>query len=281
MSEMLPEYGGCLWPADPACLGDKWEALDEAVRIRALALASSTLRRLTAYRVGGCPVTVRPCAPRGFCGSFVPFQGAFGQDWMRPGMNTQGLWVNSCGCSGSCGCEITDGVSLPGPIGEVYEVKVDGDVIDPADYAVAQGQVFWVGTGPSPFPATQNLNLPDTLPGTFSITYLNAYPVDMLGAQAAAFLALEFAAACKPKGKCSLPRGVVSVVRNGVTFEIEQSFFPNGETGIDIVDAYVQMWNPDHRTSPTTVWTPNQHKVAREPMRPGMPSQVIYDGGAP
>lgn len=261
MSEPLPEYGGCLWPADPACLGEKWDSLDPAVQERALALASSTLRRLTGFRVGGCPVTVRPCAPRGFCDSFVPFLGAFGQDWMHPGMNTQGLWVNSCGCSGSCGCTVTDGVALPLPIGEIVEVKVDGAVIAPVNYTIYADRLIWVGPDPSPFPATQNLNLPDTLPDTFSVTYLNAYPVDMLGAQAAAFLALEFAQACKPRGKCSLPRGVVSVVRNGVSFEIEQSFFPNGETGIDVVDAYIQMWNPDHRTQATTVWTPSMSKA--------------------
>jgi hypothetical protein len=197
---------------------------------------------------------------------------------MQPGINVSGLWVNSCGCSGDCGCSITDGVWLPSPVGEVYEVKVDGNIIDPADYAVSQGVLYWVGNGPSPFPATQDMNLPDSLPGTFSISYLNAYPVDMLGAQAAAFLALEFAQACKPKGKCALPRGVTSVVRNGVTFEIEAGFFPNGETGIDVVDAYIQMWNPDHRTRPTTVWTPSQGRSshARSGVS-GAPS--ILDGG--
>ena len=31
------------------------------VQDRAPGLASATLRRLTGYRVGGCPITVRPC----------------------------------------------------------------------------------------------------------------------------------------------------------------------------------------------------------------------------
>lgn len=265
MSEPIPEpvveYGGCEWPIDAGCLSAEWNSLDPAVQRRAAALASSTLRRLTAFRVGGCPVTVRPCAPRGFCGSFVPFTGSFGSDWMQPGINGAGLWVNSCGCSGSCGCERTGGVALPGPIGEVYEIKVDGDIIDPVDYAVIQDRVVWVGEGPSPFPATQNLNLPDSLPGTFSITYLNAYPVDLLGAQAAAYLAVEFAGACKPKGKCSLPRNVRDVTRNGVSFTIEAGLFPGGKTNIDIVDAFIDLWNPDARTRPTTVWTPDMNRV--------------------
>ena len=52
---------GCPWPVDPACLGEKWDELDPEVQERATGLASATLRRLTGYRVGGCPVTVRPC----------------------------------------------------------------------------------------------------------------------------------------------------------------------------------------------------------------------------
>lgn len=264
MSVTLPEYGGCLWPADPACLGDAWDGLDEAIRTRALALASSTLRRLTAFRVGGCPITVRPCAPRAFSGSLSPFTGSFGLEWMNPHIAAGGNWVNSCGCSGSCGCTITDGIVLPAPVGEVYEIKVDGNIIDPDDYAIRGADtVVWVGVGPSPFPATQNLSLPDTLPGTFSITYLNAYPVDMLGAQAAAFLALEFVKACKPAGKCALPRGVTSVVRNGVSFEIATGLFPDGKTGIDVVDAFIQLWNPEGRTQQTTVWTPQNQTTRR------------------
>lgn len=55
-----PEYDVCLWPIDPACKTEEWNALNEVDQRRALALASSTLRRLTGYRVGGCPVTIRP-----------------------------------------------------------------------------------------------------------------------------------------------------------------------------------------------------------------------------
>lgn len=262
MSVTIPEYGGCLWPVDPACLADDWENLSPEVQTRALALASSTLQRLTAFRVGGCPVTVRPCAPRGYTDACLPFTGSFGTDWMSPGINGSGQWVNSCGCSGSCGCTMTAAIELPMPIGEVYEVKVDGNVIDPLDYDVRSNRwLVWVGDGPSPFPATQNMSRPDTLPDTFSVSYLNSYPVDQLGAQAAAFLAMEFAKACKGKGKCALPRGVTQVVRNGTSFSIEAGLFPNGRTGIDIVDGFIDMWNPDHRTQQTKVWTPSQARA--------------------
>lgn len=260
----VPEYGGCPWPADPACLGDAWSELTPEVRDRSIALASSTLRRLTAFRVGGCPVTVRPCSPRGYCAPFVPFTGTTG-DWMQPGINAGGFWVNSCGCSGSCACTTACEIALPAPVGEIYEIKVDGNVIPTTDYEVQDGRyVVWTNPDePCPFPATQDLSLPDTLPGTFSITYLNAYPVDQLGAQAVAFLALEFAKACGGKGKCSLPRGVTSVVRNGVSFQVEAGLFPNGRTGIDIVDAFLDLWNPDRLTRPATVWAPGMDRMRR------------------
>lgn len=255
MSQMVPEYGGCAWPVDETCLGDEWDELSEQIKERAIALASSTLRRLTAFRVGGCPVTVRPCSPRGFCAPFVPFSGT--SSWIDPGIGAAGLWVNACGCSGGCACEITQAIELPRPIGRVDEVRIDGDVVDPADYAIREGRwLVWTGTGESPFPAMQNMNLPDTLPGTFSVTYLNAYPVDLLGAQAVGKLAAEFAKACKPKGNCSLPRNVTNVVRNGVSFTIQAGLFPQGRTGIDLVDAYIELWNPDHRSQATLVWTP-------------------------
>lgn len=248
MSETLPEYGGCLWPADPACLGDKWDDLAPEVQVRALALASSTLQRLTAYRVGGCPVTVRPCVRRGCWEFFQP------NSTMLNPVIVGGRWLNSVPGA----CSITDGITLPGPVGYVEEVKVDGLVLFAADYRIVDGTTLvWMGEGEAPWNFTQDLSLPDSMEGTFSVTYLNAYPVDMLGAQAAAFLAMEFAAACKPKGKCALPRGVTNVVRGGVTFEIESSLFPDGKTGIDVVDAFIDMWNPHHRTQPSTVWTPD------------------------
>ena len=142
MTEMLPEYGGCLWPADPACLGDKWDALDDSVRDRALALASSTLRRLTAYRVGGCPVTIRPVIRRGCWNSYMTYE----SDWMRPQINASGQWVNNGG--GGSACEI----ALPAPVGRIDEIRVDGIALFSTDYDIQNGNILvWMGAGPCPF----------------------------------------------------------------------------------------------------------------------------------
>lgn len=249
---LSPAYSGCPWPVDAACLGTEWTDLSPDEQDRAIALASNTLRRLTGYRVGGCPITIRPCVQQGCWGYWDwSANGAF-----NPHINSMGQWSNSCACAGS-GCATACEVSLPSPVGGIIEVKVDGVALDPADYTVQNGHILvWTGGGDCPWPQTQDLSLPDTQPGTFSIEFLNSYPVDNTGAVAAAFLALEFAKACKPKGKCALPRGVTAVVRNGVSFDIEAGLFPNNSTGIDLVDAFIQSWNPEALVQPPRVYIP-------------------------
>ena len=133
MTTAIPEYGGCPWPVDPACMDATWEGLDDAVRDRALALASATLERLTGYRVGGCPVTVRPCPPE-CCVPGDAYLSVFSRGPFYPGINSNGQWVNNCGCPSGCGtCTSCCEVELPGPVGTIYEVKVDGAVIPATD----------------------------------------------------------------------------------------------------------------------------------------------------
>lgn len=259
--DLIPPYGGCDWPLDPACLGAEWDQLDLDVQNRASALASETLRRLTAYRVGGCPVTVRPCQQDGCWSAFVPFTG---YSALSPGLDTHGRWVNSCGCGGTR-CASSCEIKLPAPIGRLDEVKVDGVVQTLTDYRIDNGKfLVYVGAGECPFPVSQDLSLPDTEEDTFSVTYLNAWPVDSLGAHAAGLLAVEFAKACAGNAKaCKLPKNVREVVRSGVTFTIEAGLFPDGLTGITQVDAFVDLWNPARRQQASTVWSPDQPTYRR------------------
>ena len=264
MSEPLPEdeiapYGGCDWPLDPACLGDEWDAFDEDVQARASGLASETLHRLTAGRVGGCPVKVRPCQQSGCWSAFVPFHG---YSALSPGLDTHGNWINSCGCGGSK-CASSCEIKLPAPIGRLDEVLIDGEEQDLNDFRVDNGKyLVWVGAGDCPFPASQDLSLPDTEEDTFSITYLNAYPVDSLGSHAAGLLAVEFAKACSGN-KCRLPKNVTEVSRSGVTFQVTPGLFPGGFTGIQQIDAFIELWNPEARTQPTRVWSPDMTTFRR------------------
>lgn len=251
-----PDYGPCPWPVDPSCLSAEWDALSEDDRTRGLALASGVLHDLTGRRVGGCPVTVRPCNP----GSCVPYNPMYPQGTLfRPGINAAGAWINNAGCGcaeDACG-HVACQVSLPSPVGAIYEVKVDGAVVDAADYRVDNGHLLvWQGTGDCPWPSSQDLAAPDTAEGTFSVTFLNSYPVDRLGAQAVTYLALEFAKLCAGSNDCKLPVGVVQVVRAGVTYQLQPGLFPDGYTGIEAVDAYIAMWNPRGLKQDSAIWAP-------------------------
>lgn len=228
-------YTGCMWPINPSeCDMTDWDTLDEAVQVRSLHLASNALHRLTAGRVTNCPVTIRPCSPGG------------------------------CSCRYGClsctsGCEI----QLP-IVGKVLEVKVDGTALPLSDFRVDSNRIIvWQGEGDCPFLHPQNLKHRDDEPGTWSITYLPGYPVDSAGATAVTALALEFAKACEGDDSCALPRGVTAVVRFGMTFDVDDSLFPNGETGIELVDAFIHQWNPQRRTQRTQVFSPDvpEHRV--------------------
>lgn len=236
MPEPIEGYHGCEWPVDPACLGDTWAALDPDIQERSQALAGETLRRLTGYRVGGCPVTVRPCNVACYTG--YGYGGWLDRGWGP--INLGGRWVNTCSCASACGCSAPS-LRLPAPVGEVYEVLIDGDAF--TDYLVSGDSL--IRTDGEQWPTTQDLTLADTEVGTWAVTYLNSYPVDALGAYAAGVLAVEFSKACTT-GKCRLPNTVTSVARQGVTFEIPLGAFPGGVTGIKEVDAYISLWNPNH-----------------------------------
>lgn len=223
----------CTWEPDTTCLEEKWESYDPEVQERALMLATTSLQMLTSYRVGTCPITIRPCPTVSRCGC----------DW-NPHIHN-GVWVNSC--LHRTPCAPLSEIDLPGPVGYIESLRIDGVDIDftTADWRLDNGHLLvWQGTGPSPIPSYQNLNLPDTEVGTWSITYSRSYPVGPDARIAVGKLAVEFAEACKPKGKCSLPRGVTNVVRNGVSFTIEAGLFPGGLTGIQEADVFILKWTP-------------------------------------
>ena len=251
MSETMPEFPDYCWPVNHlAC--DTWDSYDPLVQDMADAAAGQALRALTAYRIGGCPVLVRPCVIRGplphYTVAPVASQGQF-QPYVY-----NGLWYNAvCGVA-SCGCGVGSVMHLRAPVGRVDQVKVDGVVLDPSAYIVEWDRIIRVDGGA--WPASQDRTLPDTEPGTMSVTYLNAIPVDGLGAYAAGVLACEIAAAASGR-ECRLPAGVTNMVRQGVTYEITESAFPGGFTGIPEVDQFIRYWNPHNLTVAPTVTSPD------------------------
>lgn len=256
------------WDLDPACLDTVWDGYPAAVQDRAGFLAVSTLRMLTSYRVGGCPVTLRPCKPSLCPPGYVGYtDGWTGSGGMHPYVSG-GLWYNGCGCSGGCGCKALCEISLPAPIGDLTEIKSDGVALDLEDFRVDNGHILvYEGSGDCPFNMEQNLNKPDTEVGTWSITYLNAYKPSALASYAAGVLAVEFAKACIG-GKCRLPAGVTELVRAGVTMEITAGNFPGGFTGIKEVDSFIALYNPDGSNKrPPQIFTPSMPQYRHQTFR--------------
>jgi hypothetical protein len=252
---------------DWSCYGDDTEIsrLDPAIKARSEALAWYTLASLCAWRIGVCPTTIRPCAAGcAAAGSWsqavvssahvsaLPLQTIGG---IATPYVTNGQWVNGCPCSSpaSCSCSQLSEVILPGPVGGIEEVTIDGIVIPPSAYRVDDGNRL-VRIDGDTWPVCQDM----TGPG-FQVTYYRGAMPNELTNYAAGVLAAEFYRACA-KGKCRLPRGVTSVVRQGVTVEIRQDMWEGGITTIPEVDAVISIYNPNHLRQAPRVRTPETRR---------------------
>lgn len=251
----LPDY---CWPINEAAC-DELDTYSASVRARAFALAGMTLRMLTVGQVGGCPITVRPCSV-----ACATSYGSYTGGVFTPHINIAGAWVNGCGCASSCNHLGALQITMPGIVGRVDEIKIDGVVIPPTSYRIDNGRDI-VRTDGEPWPVVQDMALADTEPGTFSITYLPARPVDGLGAWAAGILACEYAKAITNDKKCRLPSGVRDITRQGVSMTITTGLFPDGLTGINEVDIYVRSINPYALKTPPAVWSPDRRSPRRTP----------------
>jgi hypothetical protein len=237
------------WPVDTSCCPE-FEDYDFDVQDRAVAFAGLTLRALTAYRVGGCPITVRPCRT-GACHGYNPFfDGASFMPYLWSGQ-----WFN-CACTSAdchCGANLCE-IDLPRPVGFIGQVMIGGILVDPLAYRVDDGHLL-VRTDGGCWPDCQDMSVNPPDFGTFTVTYLNALPVSPLGMYAAGLLACEYAKGCTG-GKCRLPAGVTAITRQGITMDLVTGAFPGGLTGIREVDTYVYAYNPNHLPMVPTVWTP-------------------------
>lgn len=248
----IPDLPDVCWPVNTDHCED-FENHPQDVQDLAVALAGETLRMLTGYSVGGCPVLLRPCSIGCVDGSANWYYsgGSF-----YPHIDVLGRWVNACGCQhNTCACTALPTVHLSGGIGAVTEVKVDGVVLNPISYRLDNGAAL-VRLDGEAWPVCQDMALADTEVGTFSVSVVRGAAVDGLGAYAAGVLACEFAKALTGC-KCRLPSTATAVTRQGISYEIPPGAFPDGKTGIREVDAYVQRYNPHGLTRPSAVYSPD------------------------
>lgn len=267
-SPQTPDGSGpCAWPLDITCCPG-WPT-DPAAwtpqHLLAVEIATDMLWRRTAGRYGLCPELIRPCrqgcTPDGFGTGFLFSRDTFP---LSPYQDHHGRWFNfGCGCGPqSCSCRPLCSIWLPGPVNAVVEVRIDGDVIPADQYRLNRrtdkGELVRVGGLEGPcWPTCQNLELPNTEPGTFSILYLRGKAVPTAGQRALGSLACEIYKQCVGAAGCRLPERVRTVTREGVTYDMFDpgEWLEDGYTGLRDVDTWLSSVNPHHLRQPSAVFS--------------------------
>lgn len=246
------------WLADTSCSPD-WDTLDSELQERATDLAWGTLKSLTGGRVGGCPVTYRPCvaAPCNVCSEAL-FAAPYARYASAAGMAPTALYGLSGGmyCGGTgCSCDALSEVPMPGTVAVIDEVWLDGILMAPETYRLDDTNRLLRVDG-DVWPACQNMRQAYDAEGAFSIIYIPGVIPGTAGLWAAGVLAWEYSKACTG-GKCRLPAAVTSIVRQGVSMQFDTGMFDSGLTGIREVDAYILSVNPHALKVPPRVFSPD------------------------
>jgi len=253
--------------ADLPGVGSDVSVLDDAAYD-----ASWLLYELSGRKFPGvCTATVRPC--RDSCGCWGPDTSPVNGAWWWGYDSITGWWSWwDTGYQRSCGCGPDSMVLLAGaPVQEIVEVKIDGAVVDPSTYDLIRSRELVRLDDPGPpvvhrmWPGCQNVTLPDTEPGTFSVTYTWGGDPPPMGQMAAAELARQLWLACGA-GECQLPSGVTRVVRQGVSYDVVLAFakaMRSGATGLPLTDAFIAATNPDGRRRRNAVWSPDRQRYPR------------------
>lgn len=219
----------------------------------ALQMATDVLNNFTGWKwPGECEDTVRPCGPR------------------QPG------W---CGCRSirECGCRRLSEIKLPqGPVVEVTEVLIDGEVVDPALYRIDDER--WLVYLPEDefaerqgWPCCQRIDLDSTELDTWEVTYVYGANPPVGGVKAAATLGCHLALACSEDpdlvAECELPERITSVVRQGLSMAVLDplDLFDKGKTGITSVDLWVSsvLYGIRHRQA--AVFVPGRGPLVTRP----------------
>lgn len=230
----------CSWTVSPLC--STWGSYSADEQAYALRFATFVLWAATGRRYGLCPVTVRPCKP-----VQEPLYMAF------PVVASWGLWVSAdaaissavapvgC-CAGSCACD-AQAMALPGPVGAVTAVVINGVTLDPSAYRLAGSSI--IRQDGNAWPTTQDMSAPAGTAGTWSVSYTRGEAVPPPVLDAAGIYACEIARG-RAGGSCFLPYKVQSVTRQGTQIEFVDTtdYLNEGLTGVAEVDQLIRMDNP-------------------------------------
>ena len=245
----------CDWPlVDELTCSALDDLAEYGLRDAIVGAAVEMLWQWTGRVYGTCDLEVRPCrtdcAPTTYQGVAGIPSSQWGNMPFLPVLINGEFFNLRCGrrC-GDCGCSRTEEVGLPGPIAEVVEVEVDGEVIDPSSYRV-DNRTWLVRTDGGKWPTCQDLNAELGDADTWAVRYRWGTPVPDGGRLAASVLSCEMAKSALGRD-CELPQRVSNVNREGVSLTVLDNFegLEAGRTGLWLVDSWVASVNRAPRRS--------------------------------
>lgn len=251
-----PGQGPCsIWPLSlgcclvsgglpDKCLGDG-TPVSQAIIDSSILAASEFMWAATGRQYSSCTVTLRPQCTTNFPCELPFTDSGFGFPWY-PLHQLDGSWTNVT-CGNPCNCVDTCSVPLPYPTCSVSQVKIDGVVVPSSQYVVTDFNKLTRTRANGCFPRCNDITLPDTAVGTWSITLTYGKPVPQLVLLAASEFACQLIKRCVGR-PCDLPQRIQSVTRQGMsaTFLDPMEFLKDGMTGIFLVDLAIKTYNP-HR----------------------------------
>jgi hypothetical protein len=251
------EIGSCGLVANIGNCGslDEIDGLSDSDKIRAYEFARIALNHLTAGVVANCPVTVRPCR----AAAMGPFPWSWsGLTYIPPEYLSGAAWLPSCGCVMSCACAPRAALDLGRTVAEIIGVTIDGDVLEEAEYRLAEKQ--WLYRVGGVWPAVQDMDLAPGTEGTFTVEYRPGWALGLAGEVAYGRLASEFGKSLCNEKSCSLPKNVKTIVRRGVVMEFKEGLFPENRTGLRDVDLFVESVNPHRLRAMPTILSPETRR---------------------
>jgi hypothetical protein len=277
------------WPVDLTCLPKDWSTDDtewDGAQRQAVEVASEILKRFSGGVYGLCALKIRPCRTRGGCRGLLDVSVEVGSSSWSPALIDGRMYNIACGCSGQCGCSPLSEIILNPAAYDILAVKVDGVVLPSTAYRVDDRRRL-VRLDGLTWPDCQELALPDTEPGTFSVSYRTGNAVPAGGRMAVTDLAGQLWKACQDRKNCSLPERVTSVVREGITYTLLDNLdvFERGRTGLSRVDMWLASVNPYSARGSMAVYSPDTVRARREtwptedipvPPDPGPGGSYVY-----
>lgn len=278
----VADYGPCSGWVDGAYVADFDTTLglgSSSYLLDTVAEAASQLMyELSARQFpGNCQRKVRPCRQTCSCFGFSPSLGLGPWYWTSQWWGGVGGWNWRNECGDSCGCGSESYIKLAGyPVQSIIEVKLDGTILDPFTYRLDNRRnVIRLADVTNPavpvdlfWPVCQDLSLPDTEAGTFSVTYEWGQAPPELGRMAAAQLAVELWKSMPQNGGvCRLPTRVTKITRGGVTMERIvplAELLRQGATGLPLVDSFMALVNPQGAKRRSAVFSPDVQPFARK-----------------